>query len=240
MKKFICSAIISSMFLLNSCLSEFIGSGPMSSQPRTVSSFTAINVESAFEVYLTQGDTDQLTIEAHNDVLPYIKSDVNGGVLHIYVDRSVWNSMRHPNNDLKAYITLRSLSGLEASGACDVRGSGTFPAENLDINLSGASKIDLTVDVTGNINCDASGASDITLKGTANTFKTMTLSGASTVSAFGLATQSITMDLSGASDVEVSTNEMSITASGASKIKYTGSPVIIYQDLSGASEIKHQ
>jgi hypothetical protein len=65
------------------------------------------------------------------------------------------------------------------------------------------------------------------------------LSGASDVKAFDLAVQQCRIDLSGSSDVSITCNgEMTVSASGASDVKYKGSGVIREVRTSGSSSVR--
>jgi hypothetical protein len=236
--RFYLLVMLVTMFFLNSCFKECIEPGSLTTEFRTAKDFTGIDAGSAFEVYITQGDTEEVRIESNRGYLSHITTSVSGGVLHIGTDHSVHMCSPHI---LKAFVTVKSLNKVIASGASTIAGSSDFQAENFDIELRGASEINLSLNVTNTLNCNASGASEATLTGSANTFQVISLSGASDLHAYNFATEKTIIDNSGASDAEVNvSSELSVTASGASVVKYKGSPVIVKMELSGASELIKQ
>jgi hypothetical protein len=70
------------------------------------------------------------------------------------------------NKKLKAYISFKQIDKLSISGACDVFITGAIKADDLTINLSGASDLKGKIDVK-KLSVDLSGASDITISGNA-------------------------------------------------------------------------
>lgn len=83
-----------------------------------------------------------------------------------------------------------------------------------------------------------SGASQATLSGTATSFDA-TLSGASRLTATELSIGDLTINLSGASDAEITvTGSLSAAASGASTLRYAGSPTIARSEASDDSTIE--
>src|SRR5580700_10892824 len=89
-------------------------------ETRNVSGFHAIHVQSGIDLYLTQGAEEAVAVSA-NDVeyRNRIKTEVEDGVLKIYMDHSGfhWNM---GNKKLKAYVSIKAIDGLEASGGSDV------------------------------------------------------------------------------------------------------------------------
>ena len=57
------------------------GSGDLSTDARDVSGFDAIVLESMGDVNVTIGKTEKLTIEAEDNLLPFLTSKVKNGVL---------------------------------------------------------------------------------------------------------------------------------------------------------------
>lgn len=207
------------------------GNGNVKKETRKVSSFDALNISSAFEVYLTQGNSESLVIEADDNLLDIIKTEVRGGVLKIYVDANI----RH-SKTMKAYISFKMLNMIELSGACELYGENKFKLDNLELELSGAS--DIKMDFTANkVYLDLSGASDIEFKGSAQRMD-IDASGATDLHALDFEVKECAVDASGACNIRVFvTDELSVDASGASTVRYKGNPGIEI-DISGASSIR--
>ena len=207
------------------------GNGNVQKETRKVSSFDALDISSAFDVYLTQGNTESLVIEADENLLDVIKTEVRGGVLKIYVDANIRNS-----KTMKAYISFKMLSMIELSGACDVYGENDFKFDDIEIETSGAAEIEMKM-TARKVYLDLSGASDIEFKGSAQEM-VVDVSGATDLHALDFEVRECTIDASGASTIRVFvTDELSVDASGASTVRYKGNPGIEI-DTSGASSIR--
>jgi len=204
-------------------------------QLREAKNFHVISVSSAFDVYLTQDKEEKVAVSASEaKFLEFIKVEVKNGVLEIGWDhKGKWNN---GNKKLKAYISFKNIDKLKASGACNVSIVGVLKADDLLVDLSGASDLKGKLD-TKKLAFDISGASDSKISGIAVSLD-IDASGASKFKGFDLATDYCNIRASGASDIKITVNkELSATASGASDIDYKGAGIIRDIKTSGASSI---
>ena len=203
---------------------------------RNVSGFHAVKVSSAIDLYLTQSGSETVAVSAADvKYRDRIRTTVEDGVLRIWFDNDGWK-WNTGNKKLKAYVSVREIDKLVASGACDVFVDGVLKANSLNINLSGASDLKATVEAN-TLTIDQSGASDANISGRAGTLK-IEVSGASTFKAFDLSTENCLARASGASDIRITvTKELNARASGASSIQYKGDGVIREMHSSGASSV---
>ena len=210
-------------------------------QVRNVKGFHAIKISSAIDLYLSPSNEEVVVVSAaETKWRDRIRTEVEGGVLKISLDQQGWNWWGNMGNKkLKAYVSFKSLDKLSASGACDVRVTGTIKSEELRIHISGASNFRGDIDVNS-LTIDQSGASDATITGKATSVNAEA-SGASDLKAFDLQTQNCRARASGASDIKISvSNELSARASGASGISYRGAPEVREKHASGASSVNRK
>jgi hypothetical protein len=202
---------------------------------RNVKGFHAIKVSHAIDLFLSQSDREVVAVSASTDEYTNrIKTEVENGVLKIWYDNPPkWS---RGDKKLKAYISFKTLDRLNASGASDIRVTGTIKANELDINMSGASDFDGDIQVNS-LMVDLSGASDMTVKGSATSLK-IEVSGASEFKGYDLQTDNCSARASGASDIRVTVNkELNAQASGASGVHYKGNGVIRDLKTNGASSV---
>lgn len=205
---------------------------------REAKNFQAIELSNAFDVYLTQSNEESVAVSASEPKFrDNIKVEVKGGVLIIrYDNKGKWNT---GNKKLKAYISFKQLNRLNVSGACDVYVVDDWKAENLKLDLSGASNLKGKMEAQ-KLMIDLSGASDLTLTGTVGQLN-IEASGASDFKGFDLAVDFCNARASGASDIKITVNkELSAEASGASDVRYKGSGLIRDIKTSGASSISRR
>ena len=208
------------------------GDGNVVKQERDVSNFKGIDVGGAFKVYLTQGETEKLVVEADQNLMDVIETDVRAGVLKIKTSDDIKDA-----TELNIYITFKDLNELDISGACDLIGENKFKLNDIDIDCSGASEVDMKFSATS-VDIDCSGASNVDFYGSAESVN-MDLSGASKIDAGDFEVEKYDIDVSGASSGKIYvTGELSVEVSGAANLKYKGDPKILEHDVSGAGSLR--
>lgn len=208
------------------------GDGNVVKQEREVSSFSGIDVGGAFKVFLTQGDKESLTIEADENLLDIITTDVRGSTLKIGTSEDIKDY-----DELNVYITFKMIDELDVSGACQLSSENKFKLDDLELDCSGASDVTLKMSAK-NIELDCSGASQVDLYGMGESMN-LDLSGASHMDASDFEVGICDADVSGASHGKIMVkSELSADVSGAGSLKYSGDPQIKSHDVSGAGSLK--
>ena len=230
-------------------------------QVRKVPSFTAISVSSAIDLYLTQSNKNEVAVSATNDeIRDHIVTEVVGGTLIIRLgDKGTWFSWRKWGNyKTKAYVSIKDIDALTASGASNVHLVNTIESPKIRIKLSGASDFkgnikagvlmyqltgasDYKGEVSANsIDIDGSGASSIELTGNVDDLA-VEVSGASDAKLYNLTAKGAILRASGASNIGVTVTEiLRANSSGASDINYKGNPNVKESNTSGASNIRRR
>lgn len=206
--------------------------GDFVKEERAVSNFNKLDIGGAFKVYLSQGDQEKLVLEADQEELKDIVTEVTGGKLKIYT-KSDWSTRFH---EMTIWLTFKELESIDFSGAVEVTGEGTLNFSDLDMDISGAAELQLTMKAN-KLDAEFSGASEVDFSGNIKTGH-IELSGASDFDSQNLEFVDLSIEVSGASEAKVwATNTLDIDASGASTIRYKGSPKVSI-DESGASSVK--
>ena len=192
-------------------LSGVQGSGTSKSETRNLSGFTKIDTGGAINIEVAVQKDFSVVVEADDNLLTNIKTEVSGDTLKIYSEDRI-----SPKTRINVLISMPELDGLDISGASSGN-VANVNADSLELKASGASKIKINGKAK-ELNADASGAS--------------------TIDAESLKAENADVQASGASKAVVSaTNELKADASGASKISYVGEPKNIEQNSSGASSV---
>lgn len=187
------------------------GSGNVATERRDIGGFNAVEVSGVFQVEIVAGKDFSIEVQADDNVIPMIETNVGSNTLRIELNQKV-----STKSELIVRITAPNIECVDASGASKVNASG-IKSDSFNVETSGASKIVLSGE-TAKLDIEASGASS--------------------VDAEQLRAVRANVDASGASKVTVNvTNELLAEASGASKILYTGEPATVDKDQSGGSSI---
>lgn len=175
---------------------EVIGSGNRQKQKREVPAFTSIATEGAFDIEVVCQKEPSLEIEADDNILPLVSTEVSNKVLHIRSLRS--HSVRDP---IVLKISVPNLEGIAASGAGKIEVTG-LKNDKFEIEASGAPTIKASGE-TKLVEIDSSGA------GKVDTHKLRAARGV--------------VDAKGVAKVEVYASEqLDVTVSGPSHVIYDG------------------
>lgn len=188
------------------------GSGNLQTEKRALADFTAIEVGGAFEVEVVAQKEFSVEIEADDNLLPLIETEVRGGTLEISTKQRISSKQR-----LRVRISAPNIESVQVSGASKLS-LANLKNDSLKVDLSGASKVRVDGE-TRNLEIE--------------------MSGASKVDAENLKAENVTVDASGASSAAVSVSgDLKADLSGASNVTYTGNPRNLQKSTSGASSVR--
>jgi hypothetical protein len=134
---------------------QLVGSGNSRSETRDMPEFDRIAVEGAYRVEVTAGGQRRVEVDADDNLLPVLKTEVEGGLLRIRNERGISARglpvVRVSVPDVKE-ISVPGASDLQLSGVkndalkINVEGAGRLRAAGetarLAVSLSGAGMID--------------------------------------------------------------------------------------------------
>ncbi|MEO7215877.1 MULTISPECIES: head GIN domain-containing protein [Mucilaginibacter] len=230
---FVLVALLSVSLLSSSCrrFRRIHGSGKAATEKRTVVDFTKVDISGGLKVTLKQDSSSIVTITADDNLLKYIKTEVEGDKLRIYTTRNL-----DSRTEMVISIGVKALSAVEASGAVEITSIGRITTGNLDLNLSGSTKLDMDISAA-DVHTEGSGSTELKLKGQAASHD-VSLSGSGDIDALDFVVGKYRIETSGASHCKINVlKDLSVHTSGASEIEYRGSPSNVSSDKSGASSI---
>lgn len=204
---------------------------------RSVSGFTGVSVNSGIDLYLTQGNSEKLTLEVKGFEEDEVRAEVKNGTLKLYVDRQgSWGINWGRNRYVKAYLTFRSLQNLQANGGADVTNQGTLQFNDLNLQANGGADVKLSLKAD-ELNVQANGGADVELRGSARRLNADGNGGAD-LEASKLTAEVVAARSTGGSDVYVyATKEVSLEASGGADLYYAGPARVNGRRKSGGADI---
>ncbi|MGB9979659.1 head GIN domain-containing protein [Methanobacterium sp.] len=233
MKKYIIAAlIILAVIAVSGCTWQNVsGSGNVINQSQNVSGFNQVSVDGSGTLIITQGDKESLTIEAEDNLMQYIKTNISSNALNIHIDKSI-----APTKPIKYYLTVKDLNSITYSGGGKIQSNG-LKTNSLTININGAAEGNLTNLNVNTLKTIISGAGRLFMSGNANN-QDIHVSGAGEFNAGNLNSKIVTITISGAGKgtIKVS-NSLNAIVNGAGDISYIGNPQVTKQ-LNGAGDIK--
>ena len=228
------------------------GSGNLVTEEKSFADFTKVNAGSAFDVSITRDDEYSITITADDNLMEYVQVSMTGSTLTIDTDVMTLNRVT-----LRAEITMPDIDTLTLSGACRGTLTGFDTTEAFSCDISGASDLsfeditfgDITAGASGASSIDGaltcgdmvlglSGASDADIDGQAADV-TLTAEGASSAKLGGFTVANASVNISGASRATIKTDgDLNVNLSGASSLRYIGSPAVDVEGITGASSMQ--
>ncbi|MBN2812862.1 MAG: DUF2807 domain-containing protein [Bacteroidales bacterium] len=207
------------------------GNGKVVKQKRDLPGFTGIKASAGLDVYLTQGDTQLVEVEADENLQEWIRTEVNGGVLHIYSEKMIRMAKTR-----KVNITCKTIDNIDISSAAEITGINRFKTDKLDIDMSSAGELNLELDAN-EVNISMSSAGNAQLKGMTQLLKA-DLSSAGDLDAFELEAKKGDITVSSASTARVFvTEEARFRSSSAASIQYKGEPRLAEINTSSAGSV---
>lgn len=211
----------------------YFSPGNLKTETLEFSDFSAIEAGSAFQVSITQSDTYSVKISAGENIYDRIQVTQDGQTLKIDVNPGVFFG----TFDAKAEITMPNLNSLEISGASHGTVDGFNSSGQFVAKVSGASFLELTNFMVGDVDFELSGASHLTSSGAGSNL-TSVVTGGSNLDLTNFQVTNANVDLSGGSHATVKLNgRLDVQASGASSLDYFGEPTLGTINTSGASSI---
>jgi hypothetical protein len=225
-------------------INNFLQAQPTINDPnaevREAKNFHAISVSNAFDVFISQGKEEAVAVSASEEKYKRdIKVEVKNGILRIWLEKEgkFWKGWNGDKMKLKAYISFKNIDKLTGSGACDIRVQGNINADDLSVDLSGATDLKEGKVNAKKLTVNISGASSMNLSGSAAELY-IEASGASDFKGFDFTVDICNANASGASNINITVNkELSAHASGASDVRYKGNGLIREIKTSGASNV---
>lgn len=209
------------------------GNGNITTETRTVSNFDQIKVSGSFDVTLLKGDEGTITIEASENLMEAIETDVKDGVLKIRY-KSGWNIRSYKKVHIT--VTFEDLEGVSLSGSGSVISEDEIIANDFELGVSGSGNMKLKL-FTGNLEASISGSGNLKLSGETNTF-TCSISGSGNLNASELKATITTAKVSGSGNVKVNAiKEIHAKSSGSGNIIYSGNPTIVKANSSGSGSV---
>ncbi len=187
----------------------------VTSESRNVSDFDEVELQGVGNLSIEQTGSESLTVEAEEEVLPKIRTEVENNRLIIGPKP---NTTLHTTEPISYKLTVEELNALKASG------SGDIDAEDISTD-----KLAVTI----------SGAGDVTVSGKTNS-QDIDISGAGNYRAEDLESKEVEIDVGGSGSAIVNVSEkLEAEVSGSGSVEYIGDPAV-EQDVSGAGEVsKH-
>lgn len=212
------------------------GSGKIQTETRDLGEFNSISIEYPAEVTILPGEANSVTLEADDNLLPQLATEVRGGKLVIENRERDWGKRVDASDRVKITITVAGLNRIDFLSAGSLRVNGLSTNE-LSLSLEGAATIVLTDLHAEQFDCSLSGAGSIQVDGVVENLN-VDMDGVGSFNGGGLSAQFGSVSINGAGSATVQVEqELTAEINGAGSISYFGSPVV-HQDVNGLGSVR--
>jgi hypothetical protein len=139
------------------------GSGNIVTKEIAVKSFDELNVQGVFSVLLTQGNKEEVRIEADDNLQELFEVKNEGSKLNITTKKDMNYSSK---KKLKVYITFRKLKSMELKTVGDISSDANLNFDDLRISNKSVGSIDLKM-TAQNLNVENKSVGNVKLNGKA-------------------------------------------------------------------------
>ncbi len=214
------------------------GNNQVTTETRQLVSFNKVDNSGTFNVYVKQDSVFTATVEAESNLIPYVRTIVNGNTLTIDTRENL-----KTNYPVNVYVTTPIIQGVELSGSGYVHidsldtdylevllsGSGNINGyaltNSLDTRISGSGNIELE-SYTNSSNVSISGSGNIDLFGESSS-GTFTISGSGQLSSYNYTQNECVAKISGSGNMYLNvTDLLDVTISGSGSVYYLGTPAV--------------
>jgi hypothetical protein len=221
-----------SLSLLSSChIGCMKGSGNSVTENRKIAGFSKIDISGGFNINIKQDSSNTVTVTGDDNLLKYIRTEVSGNKLRIYTRKNFCQ-------DAPVAITVgfRQLEEIKGAGAIELTSAGRLNLQNLKLEFSGASKINLDLSAA-DVATSVKGATTIALAGQAASHN-IKASGVAKVQAFDFIVGKYDIKTSGSGNCQINVlKSLKVNTSGVSTIEYRGNPSEVETNKSGSSKV---
>ncbi len=206
------------------------GNGDVTSEEREVGEFTGVELDGEGNVEIEVGASPSLVIEAEDNLLPLLTSEVSSGVLVLGTTENI-----DPTRDIVYHVTMSGTDNLQVSGSGRID-APSVTGETAAIGVSGSGSVNVDDVAVTDLEVDVSGSGSVEVGGGAETL-VVSISGSGSLDAESLTVATADVTIPGSGNVVVGVDDhLEVDISGSGSVEYLGSPQV-ESDISGSGSV---
>jgi len=216
-------------------LSSTRGSGTVVEESRPVSGVVSVEIANQGNLFIQIGDEESLVIEAEDNLLDSITSEVRSGRLILGTKPGVNLRNREPIN---YYLTVSDLQGLSVSSSGDIQ-APTLEAERFEIRVSSSGDINIEELIADRLEVDITSSGDVTIDAGVVEDQDIRISSSGNYDASEMDSQQVKASLSSSGDAVVRVGQrLDATLSSSGNLYYIGNPQVAARESSSGEVIQ--
>jgi hypothetical protein len=211
------------------------GNGNVTTQNRSEANFKSVKTAGSFDLYVTQGETHSIRIEAEENLMKYITTEVEGGVLRVRIRKGV--NLR-PRKDMKVFVTAPNFKDLGIAGSGNIISETELKSsENIEFTIAGSGDIRISsVDAPKvTVRISGSGSASITGQTRNSEFR---IAGSGDIKCSELKSENTEVHIAGSGNVwTYCSQNLDVHIAGGGDVHYAGNPVNVKQKIAGSGSL---
>jgi len=208
------------------------GSGNLKSEERVVKDVERVRLSYMGELTIIEGDEEGLTVEADDNLLPYIETEMRGRELVIGVQEGIQLDTDHP---IRYTLRIKTLNEVSISGSADVYAE-SLDTGDLSLEISGSGNVRINQLSADDLRVRISGSGNFDLAGETQSLD-LTITGSGNVRGGDLASRQVKVVISGSGNAALWASEtLDIRVTGVGNVDYYGRPEVT-QSITGDADV---
>ncbi|MBS4064469.1 MAG: DUF2807 domain-containing protein [Chitinophagaceae bacterium] len=237
MNRLYAAAILAMVLLtVSSCRWRSVrGNGNVITSNRNEGSFNGVKTAGSFDLYVTQGEGYTVRIEAEENLMKYITTEVENGELKVRVRRGV--NLR-PKHDMKVFVTAPRFRELGIAGSGNIVAETALKSdEAVEFSIAGSGDIRVSEVDAPKITVRISGSGNASLAG--NTRDAVyRIAGSGDIKCRELKTENTEVHIAGGGNVwSYCSQNLDVHIAGSGDVHYAGNPVNVKQKIAGSGNM---
>ncbi|MEL6988822.1 MAG: head GIN domain-containing protein [Bacteroidota bacterium] len=241
------------VFSMSSCSTQdrIVGSGPIVEEAFDMQSFDGIHLDCSADIFVKQGDRQEVVVRGNANIIERLKRDVVNGVWRVDLMRGNYRF-----NELTIFVTVPNFNSMTIDGSGDVE----FEAINtnaMQIKIDGSGdvtfqeglttdELKILIDGSGNINVRdlntaltdvrIDGSGELYLAGVSDEAK-YRIDGSGDIDAFDLESDHVSVDVDASGDIKVVAKQtLNVVIDASGDVYYKGNPDI-FTSIDGSGRV---
>ena len=198
--------------------------------------FTALASFGAIDVEIIHGNSNSITLEMDENILPYIETNVENGKLTIRPKKII---NIKSSSKMLVRVSMTKIISLLESGSGNISGDGAFYNDGkTEIAISGSGNIKFGFDSFEELDLSLSGSGNMNLKNGKSDDIDAHISGSGNIDCSNIASNEVATQISGSGNIKVNAkNNINAKISGSGNVYYKGNPENIKSQIAGSGKV---
>ena len=232
--KRVIALVFLALLLINCSKNQVVvGSNNIITQEKQLSAYDRIEVLGSYDVIFTDGEVGKIKINAPDNILPLIQTEVSDGLLRIGTGKGRYK-VKEP---IIIYVPVDSrLKQVDIKGSADIYTEKNLETKTLNVGIYGSGDARLAVDVFS-LALEVVGAGDIRVSGRAKDLS-IDISGSGDVEVPNLKAEKAVININGSGDVSAYVTEnVDISIAGSGDVTIKGNPKKVKRIINGSGRV---